>query len=68
MKFGTKVWVTRGGVQRGNERKVRGKLVGAHWGMRFVKLEEDDKHDTVGWSRKGQVGTWSKSMVTERVE
>ena len=67
MRFGTKVMVTRGGGARpgepGSKREVRGVLVGAWDHERYVRLEEDDPLDTVGWNKAGQVGHWSASAV-----
>jgi hypothetical protein len=71
MKFGTKVWIFRGGSPKqgtpGCRRAIKGTLVGAAGWSRFVKLEENDPFD-VGdcWSHKGQIGHWSKSQVVER--
>jgi len=61
------VIVERGGGSApgtpGCRRTVRGVLVGAQGHERFVRLLEDDPLDTVGWSRRGQVGNWSASAV-----
>jgi len=73
MKFGSKVWVQRGSLnprlgdpQPGCCRRIKGILVFARGNDRWVRMEEDDPYDTVGWNTKGQVGCWGKSAVTER--
>jgi len=67
MKFGSAVWVLRGGGAPsgtpGCSRRVRGVLVGARGNERLVRLAEDDPYDTVGWSKRGQIGRWSASAV-----
>lgn len=30
----------------------------------YVRLEQDDPFDTVGWNKKGQIGHWSSSSVS----
>jgi len=70
MRFGTKVWVERGGHwpkgTPGCLRRVKGTLVGAQGHERFVRLDQNDPLDTSGWSKKGDVGHWSASVVTQR--
>ena len=72
MKFGTKVWVMRGGTHSapgtpGSRHQVAGTLVGARGQhTRWVRLDEDDPLDTSGWNKKGQVGRWSPSAVEPR--
>lgn len=72
MRFGSKVWIRRGGGSpqgtSGCLRLVRGTLIGAHGTVRWVRLEEDDELDTVGWNKQGQIGHWSASVVTKRGE
>ncbi len=69
MKFGTLVAVQRGGGgtpgTRGSSRVVHGIVVGACQNQIRVKLIEDDPLDTVGWSKAGDIGWWSKSVVKE---
>jgi hypothetical protein len=68
MKFGTPVFVTRGGGNPpgtpGCLRAVRGVLVGAQGYERYVRLTEDDPLDTVGWNKAGQIGHWSDSVIS----
>jgi len=70
MKFGTKVWVKRGGGGKpgtpGSLRNIKGTLIGAFGKDALIRLNEDDPLDTVGWNRKGTVGSWSRSAVTLR--
>lgn len=71
MRFGTRVWIHRGGGAPqgtpGCKRLVKGILVGARGCNYRVKLAEDDPLATVGYClHKGDVGWWS--WVTERSE
>ena len=69
MRFGTPVWVQRGGSRLtgpGCHRNIRGILIGARGYERTVRLAEDDPLDTVGWNRAGQIGRWGASVVLER--
>ena len=70
MRFGSKVWVCRGGSRKpgtpGCARQVEGVLVGATGNVRLVRLAEDDPQDTVGWKKTGDVGYWDASAVRER--
>lgn len=72
VKVGTKVWVRRGGGAPkgapGCTRRVRGTLVGVQGHERFVRLDEDDPLDTVGWKKAGEVGHWCSSSVRTRTE
>lgn len=72
MKIGAKVWVLRGGGAPkgtpGCTRHVKGTLVGARGHERFVRLDEDDPLDTVGWKKAGEVGHWCSSSVRARTE
>ena len=68
MKFGTVVYVTRGGGAPagtpGCQRSVRGVLVGARGCNRRVRLLQDDPLATVGYcTRKGDIGWWSASVI-----
>jgi hypothetical protein len=67
MRFGTHVMIQRGGgAPKGTPgcyRLIEGLLVGARGNERWVKLLEDDPLDTVGWSKAGQIGHWSKSAL-----
>lgn len=67
MRFGTLVYVRRGGGAApgspGCARSVLGVLVGARGHERIVRLIEDDPFDTVGWCKAGHVGRWSASCV-----
>jgi len=67
MRFGTRVIVTRGGGAPpgtpGCKREVRGVMLGALKTEVWVRLEEDDPLDTVGWNKAGQTGHWSRSAV-----
>jgi hypothetical protein len=68
MKFGTEVWIKRGGNNSspgtpGCVREIRGVLVGRKGVLCWVRLVEDDPLDTVGWSKTGDVGYWFKSAV-----
>lgn len=67
MRFGTKVTVQRGGGGApgcpGSLREVRGTLVGARGHVCYVRLDEDDPLDTVGWNRRGDIGYWDSSVV-----
>jgi len=70
MRFGTKVWVTRGSPGRksgasGCLRQVRGTLIGARGHQRTVRLDEDDPWDTVGWRAAGDVGSWLDSQISD---
>ncbi len=70
MMFGTTVVVDRGSPLissgPGSSRQVRGVLVGARGNACFVRLLQDDELSTVPkWSHKGDVGRWSKSVVSE---
>lgn len=70
MKFGSKVFVLRGGSpppgQPGCFRRVRGILVGARGHERMVRLTEDDPLASIAWCKKGDVGRWSASAVIPR--
>jgi len=68
MRFGSRVWVTRGSSAcppgtPGCLRERLGTLVGARGHMRVVRLEEDDALDTVGWNKKSHIGYWEASIV-----
>lgn len=70
MKFGSPVWVRRGGncedATPGCRRIVPGVLLGARGHQRLVRLTQDDPLDTVGWNKAGDVGHWSASAVSPR--
>lgn len=72
MKFGTKVVVIRGsrGIQRpnpGHLREVEGICIGKRGPNVRVRLTQDDPAATVGYcEHKGDVGWWSKSVVTPK--
>lgn len=74
MKFGSLVTVTRGSPLRapgsiGCERKVRGVLVGARGNDRMVRLTQDDPLSACDYCpKRGDVGWWSASAVTPRIE
>lgn len=68
MKYGTIVTIERGSErqplgQPGCLRKVKGKYLGSQGCNVMVRLLEDDPLDTVGWSKAGDIGWWSKSIV-----
>ena len=65
---GTKVLVTRGSSGRpkgkpGCLRKVRGVVINVTVRGYDVELSEDDPLDTVGWKKKGDVGSWGTDAV-----
>jgi hypothetical protein len=70
MRFGTKVWVERGGFMSlsgpGSRRKVKAVLVGAKGVNRRCKLAQPDSGDTIGIRKRGDIGWWPRSAVTPR--
>lgn len=71
MKYGTHVIVTRGGSPPigtpGCTREVKGIYIGGKGGYsRLVRLIEDDPLATCNYcTKKGDVGSWSPSVVRE---
>ena len=67
MRFGTKVYVRRGSNRQAmNLRDVPGILVGARGCDCAVKLLADDPMATSGIAdKKGDIGWWSRSVVTK---
>ena len=71
MRFGTPVWVHRGGSQPrgkiGCSRWVKGTLIGARGHERLVRLEEDDPLSGFEpWRHRGAVGSWEASQIIPR--
>ena len=71
MRFGTVVYVQRGSERLrgkpGGLRVVRGVLIGAQGHGRRVRLIENDRLATVGYcTKRGDVGWWSASVVSDR--
>lgn len=68
MRFGTQVYLRRGGhpgTSPGSYRYVRARYVGAMgYQVRCVLLQDDDLA-VVGPKARGEAGWWSRSIMTE---
>lgn len=70
MKFGTKVYLYRGGHKSpspGQFRFVKATYIGAFGNHVECRLEQDDP-DATSWRNKGDIGFWSRSIMFEKIK